>query len=170
MATSSDSYGTSTGIERLIGDIFVSRAITSTTVPTLSQVELSIDDMGSELNRELAASGFQIPVSTSANPIEHRWLESINNYGAAALILGSIPMTAISPGSEDAGANRMEMYQSFFNRALTTIRDQRFTAARVRGRLGAVFGGSQQDSEGNRKLPRFKRDDDRTPGTGDFTE
>lgn len=172
MATSSDSYGTSTGIERLIGDIFVSRAVTSTTVPTLSQVELSIDDMGAELNRELAAAGFQVPVSTTVNPIEARWLESINNYGAAALILGTIPMTAITPGSEDAGSNRMEMYSSFFNRALASIKDQRFTAARIRGRLGAVFGGSQQDSDGNRKLPIFKRDTDRTPNGGveSFTE
>jgi len=170
MATSSDSYGTTTGVERLIGDIFVSRTISSTTVPTLAQVELSIDDIASEMNRELLATGFIAPVSTTVNPIEARWLESINNYGAAAIILGSIPMTAIAPGSEDAGTNRMEMYQVFFNRALTSIRDNRFTAARVRGRLGAVFSGSQQDADGNRKLPMFTRSDGRDPASESLIE
>ena len=69
MATSSDSYGNSTGIERLIGDIFVSRTLSSTTVPTELQVDLSIDDIASELNRELAAAGYQVPVSTTVNPL-----------------------------------------------------------------------------------------------------
>jgi hypothetical protein len=170
MATSSDSYGTSTGVERLIGDIFVSRILSSTTVPTLTQVEFFIDDIASELNRELAAASFQVPVSTSANPLEARWLESINNYGAAAIILGSMPMTAISPGAEDAGSNRMAMYQIFFNNALTSIRDNRFTAARVRGRLGGVFSGSQNDIDGNRKKPIFTREDGHTPGIDSLIE
>jgi len=170
MATSSDSYGTSTGVERLIGDIFVSRTVTSTTVPTLLQVELAIDDVASELNRELAASGFQVPVSTTVNPMEARWLEGINNKGAAADILSYIPMTAIVPGGEDAGSNRMELFQFQVNKALTAIQENRFTAARTRGRLGAVFGGSQQDSNGKRKLPIFTREDGRTPGLDSFTE
>lgn len=170
MATSSDSYGTSTGIERLIGDIVIDRAFSTLTVPTLLQVELAIDDIASELNRELAAAGFQVPVSTTVNPMEARWLEGINNKGAAADILSYIPMTAIVPGGEDAGSNRMELYQFQVNKALTAIQENRFTAARTRGRLGAVFSGSQQNSDGNRKLPIFKRDDGRTPGLDNFTE
>ena len=170
MATSSDSYGTSTGVERLIGDIFVSRAVTTTTVPTLAQVELAIDDAASELNRELAAAGFQVPVSTTVNPMEARWLEGINNKGAAADILSYIPMTAIVPGGEDAGSNRMELYQFQMNKALTAIIDHRFTAARSRGRLGATFSGSQKNKDGNRKLPIFTRNDNKTPGLEDLTE
>jgi len=128
-----------------------------------------INDIGAELNRELSAAGYVVPVS-STGPGQRRWLQGVNNYGAAALILGSIPMTAISPGAEDAGGNRMEMFQVFFNRALTSIREGRFNAPRVRGRLGAVHSGSQKDSEGKRKLPLFKRDDGRTPGLDSFTE
>ncbi len=170
MATSTNSYGTSTGVVRLIGDIFVSRAITTTTVPTTAQVDLTIDQIASELNRELAAVGFQVPVSTGTDPLTHAWLESINDMGAAALTLGSIPMTAIAPGSEDAGSNRMEMFQSFFNSALTSIRENRVVAARVRGRFQATFAGSQQDTDGNRKLPIFKRGADSFPGTKSLTE
>jgi len=170
MATSSNTYGTSTGIERLVGDIVLSRTFTTTTVPTSAQVDLFLDQTAADLNVTLAGAGYTAPVSTSSDPITHRWLESVNEMGAAALILGSIPMTAIAPGVEDAGSNRMEMFQAQFNRALTRIEEQKISAARGRSRLGAVFSGSQEDTDGNRKLPIFKRGADKTPGTRPLTE
>jgi len=170
MVISSNSYGNTTGLERLIGDMFVSRTITSTTVPTTLQVDLTIDDIGAEINVALAANGYTAPLSTADNPIEHRYLESINNYGAAAMLLGSIPMTAIAPGLEDAGTNRMEMYQAFFNRGITKINDKKLKASKSRGRLAAVLSGSQTDTDSRRKLPLFKRTDNNTPGTRTFTE
>lgn len=160
-------YGTAGGVEILIGDIVVARDFTTTTIPTSGDVGAFLDDIEAELHRELAAAGFQVPVSTSANPREAAWLAGIAEKGAAALILGSIPMTAIAPGAQDAGTNRMEMYQAFFNRAIENIRENRFTAARTRGRLGAVFAGSQSDTDGNRKKPIFKRDDGRRSGGPD---
>jgi len=170
MVTSSNSYGNTTGIERLVGDMFVGRAITSTTVPTTLQVDLAIDDIASEINVALAANGYTAPLSTADDPIEHRYLESINNYGAAAMLLGTIPMTAIAPGLEDAGTNRMEMYQAFFNRGITKINDKKIKATKSRGRLAAIMAGSQSDTDGNRKLPLFKRDADNFPSTRPFTE
>lgn len=170
MATSSNSYGTSTGIERLIGDIVVSRSFTTTTVPTLEQVELVVDDMAAELNRELSAAGYSVPVSTGANPNEALWLKGINEKGAAAVLLGTIPLTAIVPGGEDAGSNRMEMYQHMFNAALTTIKENRIRAGRIRGRLGAVHSGSQTDTNDNRKKPFFTRGDNNTPSLRKLTE
>ena len=170
MPTSSNSYGSSTGIERLVGDIVVSRDFTATSVPTSDQVDLIIDDIASEINVALAANAYTVPVSTADDPIVHRWLESINNYGAAAMVLGTLPMTAIAPGQEDVGVNRMEMYQAFFNRGMTRIADKKVAAARTRGRLGAVFAGSQEDSDGERKTPIFTRGMDRTPGTRSITE
>jgi len=170
MATSSDSYGNTTGVERLIGDIVVSRSFSTTTVPTLLQIELFIDDIGADLNVALSANGYSVPVSTTDNAIVHRWLEGINNFGAAALALGSIPMTAIAPGQEDAGTNRMEMYQAFFNRAITRIDEKKVRASRSRGRLAAIMAGSQSDTDGDRKLPLFKRDADNFPSTRTFTE
>ena len=170
MVTSSDSYGNTTGVECLVGDIVLNRAFSITTVPTLLQVEQSIDDIGSDLNVALSANGYSVPVSTADNSIVHRWLEGINNYGAAALVLGSLPMTAIAPGQEDAGTNRMEMYQAFFNRAITRIDEKKVKTGRSRGRLAAVMSGSQSDTDGNRKLPLFTRDSDNFPSTRTFTE
>ncbi len=158
MATSSDSYGNTTGIERLIGDLWVSRAITTTTVPTLEQIETAIDDIGSELNVVLAGAGYVVPMSTSADPIPSRWLESINNQGAAAILLGTIPMTAIAPESEDAGSNRMQMYIGFYNRGLKRIEEEKIRASRTSGRIsGLVKAGSATDSNGDIKKPIFFR-------------
>jgi len=152
-----------------VGDVFVSRAITSTTIPSLTYVEGMIDQTAAELNRALAAAGYSAPISTG-EIINRQWISGINEYGAAALVLGSMPMTAIAPGREDAGSNRMEMFQAFFNKALATIKAQELVAGRSRGRLGAVFTGSQEDSDGNRKLPSFKRGMDDFPGSRSLTE
>ena len=169
MPTSTNSYGTSTGIERLVGDVFVSRAITSTTIPSLTYVEGMIDQTAAELNRALAAAGYSAPISTGET-INRQWISGINEYGAAALVLGSMPMTALSPGKEEAGNNRMEMFQAFFNAALKTIAEQRLSAGRSRGRLGAVKSGSATDSDGNTKLPLFKRGQDDYPGSRSLVE
>lgn len=169
MATSTNSYGTSTGIAELVGDVVVARTFTSTSVPSLVYVEGMIDRTAAELNRALAAAGYTAPISTSET-INRQWIAGINEYGAAALVLGSMPMTAISPGREEAGSNRMEMFQAFFNKALTTIKNQELSAGRSRGRLGAVFAGSQSDSDGNRKLPLFTRGQDDYPGSRSLTE
>lgn len=164
MATSTNTYGTSTGIERLVGDVFVARSITSTTIPSLTYVEGMLDQTAAEINRELQASGYTIPVSTGES-VARDWVKSINEFGAAALVLGSMPMTAIAPGREDAGSNRMEMFQAYFNSGLKSIRENRLVSSRSRGRLGGVFAGSQEDSDNNRKLPIFTRGMDDYPGS-----
>lgn len=169
MTVSTNSYGATTGIERLVGDVVISRGFTTTSIPSLAYVEGMIDQTAAELNRALAAAGYTAPVSTGET-INRQWLAGINEYGAAALVLGSMPMTAISPGREDAGDNRLEMFQAFFNKALTTIKNQELSAGRSRGRLGAVFSGSQSDSDGNRKLPLFRRGMDDYPGSRSLTE
>lgn len=152
-----------------MGDVVVSRSFTTTTVPTLDQVCLILDQTATELNRELDAAGYSAPVSTG-DIIATEWLRNINEMGAAALVLGTLPITAITPESEDAGANRGQLYQGFYNRALTTIQEQRLRASRRRQRLGAVFSGSQSDSDNNRKLPLFKRSLTDFPATRRLTE
>jgi hypothetical protein len=169
MPLSTNTYGTSTGLERLIGDVVVSRAITATSIPSLTYVEGMLDQTAAELNRELKASGYSVPVSTG-DVINRPWLAGVNEYGAAALVLGSMPMAAFASGAAGAGRNRLEMFQGFFNAALLSIRENRVAADRSRGRLGAVFAGSQSDSDGNRKLPSFTRSEGDYPGTVSRTE
>ena len=171
MATSTNTYGTSTGIENLIGDMVLSRAFTTTTFPTLLQVERQLDLTAANLNRELQAAGFAVPVSTGASDdIARQWLVGVNEMGACAKLLAMLPMTAIAPDIEDGGANRMEFFQAEYNRALKDIRDNRLVATRARGRLSAVFSGSQEDSDGNQKEPLFRRGAYDTPGTRSLTD
>ncbi len=169
MTVAANSYGTATGIERLVGDVFVSRTISSTTIPSLTYVEGMIDQTAADLNRELAAAGYATPISTGQADA-YAWARSINEQGAAALVLGSMPMTSISPGREDAGNNRLALFSAAFNKALSDIKDHRLVATRSRGRLGAVFAGSQTDSDSQRKLPLFRRDQDSYPGSRSLTE
>ena len=171
MTVSTNSYGFSTGVEGLIGDLVVSRAFTTTTIPTLLQVERQIDLVAANLNRELQAAGFAVPVSTGASDdIARQWLVGINEMGASARLLAMLPMTAIAPDIEDGGANRMAFFQSEYIKALRDIRDNRLVATRARGRLSAVFSGSQEDSDGNQKEPLFRRGAYDTPGTRSLTD
>ncbi len=169
MTVAASTYGTTTGIERLTGDVFVNRSVTSTTIPSLTYVEGMLDQTAADLNRELAAAGYSTPISTGETDA-YAWARSVNEQGAAALVLGSMPIVAIAPGREDAGNSRLQLFSNSFNKALKDIQEHRLVASRSRGRLGAVFAGSQSDSDSQRKLPLFRRDNDSYPGSRSLTE
>lgn len=169
MATSTNTYGTSTGVERLVGDIVVNRSFTTASIPTLAQVEQFLDQTASDLNVALSAAGYAVPVSTTS-VIARQWLQNVNEKCAAALVLTSIPMTAIAPGSESAGTNRIQVWANDCLMAIKRIDEKKLNAPRSRGRLGASFAGSQEDSDGRRKLPVFKRSLDDFPSRHTRTE
>lgn len=153
-----------------MGDIVVSRSFTTSTIPTLAQVEQILDQTASDLNVALSAAGYAAPVSTT-QIITRQWLANVNEKCAAALVLTTIPMTAIAPGAEDAGANRIQVWQNDCIRAIQRIDDKKLNAPLAQGnRLWAVFTGSQEDSDGNRKLPAFTRSLDDFPNTRTRTE
>ncbi len=174
MATSTNTYGETTGVERLIGDIVNGRAFstassTAATIPTLAQVELELDAAAASLNVELMAAGYSAPVSTG-DPITRRWLQSVNEKGAAATLLGTMPSSAFAPEADDAGTNRMATFQRDFNSALKRIREQRIVASRGTSRLGRIYSGSQESSDANRKLPLFRRGLHSDPENDSLTE
>ena len=90
--------------------------------------------------------------------------------GAAAKLLGSMPLTAFAANAEDAGSNRMEMYSKEFEQALERIQKNRLVASRTRNRLGNIYAGSQEDSNNDRKLPLFRRNMSGYPGSESMTE
>ena len=169
MPVSTNSYGASSGVEALIGDIVVSRVFNTTSIPNLVQVETEIDAKAADLNVELMASGYSVPVSTG-DPIVRRWLQGVNEKGAAAAILGSMPLTAFAANAEDAGSNRMEMYMKDFTNALKRIRDNRVVASRSQNRMRNALAGSRTDSDGNVRLPLFSRGAYDYPGSRSLTE
>ena len=159
-------YGTVTGIQRLIGDIVENRTFGAGTVPTDTQVTAELTNVAADLDRELDAAGYTVPVAQATNPTAYAWLVSINEYGAAALLLASVPAQAYEPDDEiDAGSiDRGRMYNQKYKAALKTIQDHKLRAAMARRRLANVFTGAQEDAQGNEKDPLFTRGMDDYPG------
>ena len=168
MAVDANSYGASTGVERRVGDIVTSRAFSSTTVPTLGQVELAIDDIAAEMNTMLQGVGYTTPVSTG-EVFARRWLQALNEDGAAAAILATMPQVAITITPEDA-SNRMAYYQRRYEEGLQRIEEGKLRVGRAQGKLHGLTAGAATSSDGATKLPLFRRGMDDAPGTRELTE
>ena len=85
MAVGANSYGTVARVQSRVGDLVDSQAFTTTTKPTLAQVEELIDDVASLMNAELRAAGYTVPVANSGDDVEaFAWLRAANSAGAAA--------------------------------------------------------------------------------------
>jgi len=166
MTVGANTYGTVAGVQRLIGDIVESRAFTISTVPTLAQSEEELDNAASELNNELDVNGYAVPVVLATFPTAFGYLKAANEYGAAAVLLGTIPGQAYAPDDEvDTGSeNRAKQYNQKFQAAKKAIGDKKVRAAMRVGRLANVYTGAQEDADGNVKDPLFKRGMDDYPG------
>lgn len=162
-------YGSSTGVERLIGDIVASRDFTTTSVPTTAQIAAILDDVQADLDRELSINGFTVPVASS-DTTATAYLASINNYGAAAITLGTIPTAAYIPGGVEIGETRAQMFEARFQRAIELIREKRLPASRSRRNHVWIRSGGASDSDNNTKVPLFKRGQDDYPSSRSLTE
>jgi hypothetical protein len=166
MTLGANTYGTVAGVQRLIGDIVESRTFGTGTVPTLAQVEEELDNAAAELNNELDVNGYTVPVNAADFPTARAYMKAANEYGAAAVLLGTIPAQAYAPDDEvDTGSeNRAKQYNQKFQAAKKAIGEKRVRAGMRVGRLANVFSGSQEDAEGNEKDPLFTRGMDDYPG------
>lgn len=172
MALDSNTYGLVAGVERLIGDIIVSRTFTTGTTPTLLQAEAELDAAAMDLNRELDQAGYTVPVLDADFPTAYGFLKAANEYGASAALLATLPSEAYSPEEEiaSAGESRAMMYHIRFQHALKVIREHKIRAAMRKGRLADMFAGSQETDAGDTKEPFFTRKDDKYPGSRVDTE
>jgi hypothetical protein len=166
MAVDANTYAEHEDVERLIGDIVESRTFTTLTVPTLAQVETELDNAAADLNRELDAAGYTVKVSSTDYPTAYAFLKAANAYGAAAVLLATIPSYGYNPDEEveAASESRPATYSRKFEAAKKAIREHRIRAAMRKGRLADVFAGSQEDEDGNEKKPIFTRGMDDYPG------
>ena len=167
MTVGANTYGDVAGIQRLIGDIVESRTFGTGTVPTLAQVEAELDNAAAELNNALDQAGFTVPVNATDYPTARAFLKAANEYGAAAVLLSTVPSEGYDPNEEveNAPTTRAEAYGNKFKSALKAIREYRIRAGMRVGRLSRVFAGSQEDEDGNEKKPIFTRGMDAYPGS-----
>lgn len=176
MAVGANTYGTVARVEALVGDVVASRTFGTGTIPTLVQVELLLDDVAAELHAALAEGGW--PIQTLANltinaPRAVNWLALLNVYGACALVLQSLPYEAQASALPDAPPSRGNWFRKRFEDGIERIRTGNFLASMGltrTGRLEKIYAGSQENADGETKLPLFTRGMDDYPGSRSLTE
>lgn len=160
-------YGSVAGVESKIGDMVLSRTFTDTTVPTFQEIQELVDGVAQELNMELLQQGYQVPVRGADDPIAYQHLVYVNNCGAAARALSTLPMESyVFPDNEGAGGDRRTMWDRELWHAIQRIRKQEFKATTTTSPSDNFIAGSRTDREtGKVKKPLFERDMTDFPGT-----
>lgn len=166
MTVEANTYAEHEDVERLIGDIVEDRTFTETTVPSVAQVEAELDNVAADLNRELDQVGYTVPVNETDYPTAYAYLKAANAYGAAAVLLSTVPANTYNPDEEveQPGETRAGTYGNKLKSALKAIKENRLRAGRRVGRLANLAAGSAVDDEGNTKEPIFTRREDSYPG------
>lgn len=172
MGVGANTYAEHEDVERLIGDIVEDREFDTDTVPSLAQVEAELDNVAADLNRELDQVGYTVPVSETDYPTAYQFLKAANAYGAAAVLLATVPAEGYNPAEEveQTAETRATVYVNKFKSALKAIRESRLRAGRRKYRLENVFAGSQENEDGYEKLPIFKRGQGDYPGRRTLVE
>lgn len=176
MAVGDFTYGTVARVQALVGDVVAARTFGTGTFPTLVQVEGFLDDVASELHAALADGGWPIQTLTNLTTNAPRavgWLAALNAFGACALVLQSLPYEAQASALPDAPPSRGNWFRKRFEDGLDRIRKGNFLAimglART-NRIDRIFAGSQENADGEIKLPFFSRGMDDDPGSRSLTE
>ena len=166
MTVGANTYAEHEDVERLIGDIVINRTFATDTVPSLSQVESELDNAAADLNRELDQVGYTVPVNETDYATAFAYLKAANAYGAAAVLLSTVPAETFDPTEEveSTTPTRAQAYANKFKSALKAIRENRLRAGRRVRRLANLAAGSAVDAEGNVKEPIFTRREDSYPG------
>lgn len=130
-------YGTKEGIERLIGDIVSGRKFSTSTVPTIVQVEAELTNVAAEIDNALDSMGYTIPVDQVSYSHAYNFLKAANEYGAAARLLATIPTEAYDPDEQmqDIGQTRAQMYERHLKNALKLIWELKIRAGRQYNRF-----------------------------------
>lgn len=173
MVVDANTYGTVERVQRMIGDLVSSRLFTTSTVPTLAQVEDTLNDIADILNTELKLHGYTVPVSVATDPEAFRLLRYTNSAGASGAILAQLATESSSGFSINAtehAVNRKQFFNSQLARTLERIRAGELPAARTLDKSHFAVAGSAKDTDGNLKRPFFTRDIFTNPGSFVFTE
>lgn len=159
MAIASDSYGSVDGVAAYVAHLLPTTLTTfsSTTRPTLTQVEGFLDQQSAKLNAWLAMAGYTVPVSAAAAV---RVLANFANLGAAGLC----ELTQRAAGTEAEGTNTREnKFLAEFDKARAFIESGALAALGAPltsnnaglGLAGLSVGG--RTSGGGRLQPIFTR-------------
>ncbi len=159
-------YGSVAGVESKIGDMVSNRTFTDTTVPSFQEIQELVDGVAQELNMELLQQGYQVPVRGADDPVAYQHLVYVNNCGAAARALSTLPAESFEFAQDGVGGDRRTMWDRELWHAIQRIRKQEFKATTTTSPSDNFIAGSRTDRDtGEVKNPLFKRDMTDFPGT-----
>ena len=155
-------YGTREGIERLIGDIVSGRKFSTSTVPTVTQVEAELTNVAAEIDNALDVMDYVVPVVLAIDPHAYAFLKAANEYGAAGRLLATIPTEAYDPSEqmEDIGQTRAQMYERHLQNALKLIWAGKLSASMVHDRIEHQVRSSTPDALYYRGMLDYSNQDD----------
>ena len=160
MAVSTYSYGTVALVHDKIGWIVPGlSAFSVSTAPTEAEVEAVLDAIANEIHAALMESGY--PADTKANvttnaPRAVGWLERLNVAGACADILSSFAVAQ----NDETGYNPGTYWRRVYDNGKKLIAGRFLNdmgLTRSKALSSHLVSTSYQDTDGNTKLPFFKR-------------
>ena len=170
MAVKSTTYGSVAGVEALVGDLVDSRTFSTSTVPTIAQVESFLDQIGGELNSTLTTADYVVPVVTGDDPYSFDHLVALNNAGGAVMVLQMLPAEAgISINDNEQSNGRIRGYNAFYMRGLKRIEAGQLAATKAA--LSQTFvAGSRENADGDINKELFRRGIHGYPALLELTE
>ena len=161
-------YGSVAGVVVYVGYMpgGQERHFTESTVPSESTVESILDQVASEINLLLADNGYQIDLAATVladAPRAYDFLAQVNNLGAAARVLMTMPMD-IDPDIDTRpsfAAMYKDQLKKFEGGGLETMGLIR--PSNLAGNLRMANTG-QFNADGTTKLPLFHRGQFAPPG------
>lgn len=172
MTIDSYSYGTEAGCEQKAGWVVPDRDFDATSVPSDTEVHNIIDTVASEIHQALAEAGYPIQtksdVTTNA-PRAVKWLEQLNELGAAADIIQNFGIA----GDPEDNSRPAGYWRKRFEDGLKRIRGGALShlgLSRDRDLSAYLVGTSYKNTDGDIKKPFFKRGQFNAPGSTALTE
>lgn len=157
-------YGSVTGIQDRIGDMSSSgdRTFTASSIPSLAEVERALTVITREIDVELEAAGYTLPVDTDTYTTPGNYLAQINDAGTSAFLLGtrggsSFAGPAMNNDSSGPPTNRRQQYWYEYRAGIRAIRNGMLVLPRSRDNTHTLRIGSQYAQDGKLKQPIFER-------------
>lgn len=142
---------------------------TESSCPTIQQVKGWLSTGCSIIEARLSGAGYSVPVGKSAGAYD--WISDLNALFAAARAEMSRSNVTLGPGERTRG----QVFEEMFWKGIDDLTEHDLTSLGVdrasRGQMyagGISYGDKQSyESDSNRVVPRFGREQFRFPGVSD---
>lgn len=172
MAIDSYSYGTSAGVTQKAGWVVPDRTFASGSTPSDTEVHNIIDLVASEIHMAMAEAGYPRDTKddvTISAPRAVKWLEQLNEMGAAADIIQNFGIAGDPENNERPSGYWRKRYEDGL-KLINGSALERMGLARTKDLSVNMVGTWYKNTDGERKKPLFKRGQFDYPSSRELTE